>query len=156
MKWVEHKLNASKPSINKIKGFAYTTVLSPDTMVRMKNDTFCRIDQVGLEDTASLGKVIGLVKKEVSEVCYLDSGERVSPGQLMWDNQQSIWSRVGDLLPIRRLETPEIFYSIIITSGQTIETKSGHFFRDYVEVHSPEAEQFYAQAMTMASSTKSE
>ena len=121
----------------------------------MLDQTVRRIDTINLDEYTSLGKVIGLVKKEVSEVCSLDSGERVSPGQLMWDAQRSMWTRVGDQLPIQRLETPEIFYSMI-TSGQTIETKSGQFFRDYVEVHSPEAEQFYAQAMTMPSSTKSE
>jgi hypothetical protein len=154
MKWVEHRLNA-KSVTDKTKGFAYTTVLSPETELRMSDQTVQRIDTIKLDEYTSLGKVIGLVKKEVSEVCSLDSGERVSPGQLMWDAQRSMWTRVGDQLPIQRLETPEIFYSMI-TSGQTIETKSGQFFRDYVEVHSPEAEQFYAQAMTMPSSTKSE
>jgi hypothetical protein len=154
MKWVEHRLNA-KSVTDKTKGFAYTTVLSPETELRMSDQTVRRIDTIKLDEYTSLGKVIGLVKKEVSEVCSLDSGERVSPGQLMWDAQRSMWTRVGDQLPIQRLETPEIFYSMI-TSGQTIETKSGQFFRDYVEVHSPEAEQFYAQAMTMPSSTKSE
>lgn len=141
MEWIETKVNG-KPSKRK-ETFSYSTNLHCETEIRMKDGSAKPIQSIQLGDTLSTGKVIGIVKKETSEYCTLPSGEVVAPGLLYWQTKE--WLRAGDVLSRDSFRSPQVFYSLIVLNSATIETKAGTFFRDYVEVHSPEAEQFYAK-----------
>jgi hypothetical protein len=141
MEWIETKVNGKSP--NKKHLFSYSTSVARETEIRMKDGSTKPIHSIELGDKVSTGKVIGIVKKETDEYCSLPSGEVVAPGLLYWQTKE--WIRAGDVLSRKSLSSPQIFYNLIVLNSATIETTSGTFFRDYVEVHSPEAEQFYAK-----------
>jgi hypothetical protein len=141
MDWIDSKLNA-KQSQSK-RDFHYTTCVDRDTRIRMKDGTEKPIQDIQLGDSVSTGKVIGLVQKECTEYCELSHHECVTPGLSYWQRNQ--WVRAGDVLPIQTLQYPQVFYSLIVLGTASYETHTGTMMRDYVEIHSPEAEQFYAK-----------
>lgn len=143
MKWIEKQLNASEP--HRVQTFSYSTCVDRDTVIRMKDGSEKPIQEICLGDRLSTGTVIGIVKKETQEICTLPSGEAVTPGLLYWQTKQ--WVRAGDVIPIEQLHSPQTFYSLIVVGSASFETREGTVLRDYVEVHSPEAEQFYARKM---------
>lgn len=148
MEWVSGRVNARESKIPKIP---YTTVFSPDIFVRMKSGVAIPAKSVGLGMELQQGKVVGVVKKMVSEVCRTESGELVSPGMLIWKKEEEVWKRAAVLYPIQKLKSPMEFINFFVESSAVIQTVSDLFLRDYMEVYSPETEQFYAKAITSAS-----
>ena len=147
MSWIESRLNAS-PIRKESHSYLYTTAFAPSTEILMKNGAIKSVHDIDLSDECSHGKVMGIVYKEVTEVCVLPTGEQVAPGLLFWDTETQKWVRAGDKYPIEKSPIPVTFISLIISKSATVETASGLMMRDYVEIHSPDAEQFYAQALT--------
>lgn len=141
MNWIDQTLNAKVNSYP--RKFDYTTCVDRETKVRMKDGTTKDIQTLTLGESLSTGKVIGIVKKQVTEYCSLSSTEHVTPGLCYWQTNQ--WVRAGDVLPIEFLNHPQTFYSVIVSGTASFETDKGTRMRDYVEIHSPEAEQFYAK-----------
>jgi hypothetical protein len=124
---------------------------SADTMIPLKNNQFpVPISCVPLGAQLSTGRVIGIVKKECYEVCEY-YGERFAPATAVWCNETNKWRRVSSIVPVVKLEKPEIFYSLVVTPSASIQTERGTMFRDYVEVHSPDLELPYAASMNTLS-----
>ena len=146
MKWVDESLNAKQTGTKYTNG-SYTTAVEGNTEIRLTDGTYVPISKLSLGQKLSSGRVIGLVKKEVKEVCKLPSGELVSSGNLIWFSSDRCWKRGFEELDTVVLETPEVYYSIICSPSGSFETKGGHTLRDYLEVHSPEAESFYAKQL---------
>ena len=94
----------------------------------------------------SIGTVHGIVKKEVRSYCEF-KGDRLAPGTAVWDDETNSYKRVGDLVPIVSLVKPTIYYSFIVSPSASIETTNGVVFRDYMEVHDPDLESSYAEAL---------
>lgn len=141
MKWVDQTLNTSVCSEQ--RHFDYTTCVDRETKIRMNDGTTKEIQTIQLGERLSTGKVIGVVKKQVTQYCSLPSNEYVTPGLCYWQKNQ--WVRAGDVLPIEHLQHTQTFYSLIVSGTASFETEKGVRMRDYVEIHSPEAEQFYAK-----------
>ena len=139
MDWIDTKLNGRSTPYPRI--FDYNSCVSVDTRIQMKDGTTKPIEQLLLGETISTGRVIGLIKKQTSEVCELPSKESVAPGLSYWQNHQ--WVRAGDVFPIQHLMHPQTYYSLVVMKSASFETEKGNMMRDYVEVHSPDAEQFY-------------
>ena len=146
MKWVDESLNAKTVGTVYANG-SYTTAVEGNTEIRLTDGTFLPISKLSLGQKLSSGRVIGLVKKEVKEVCKLPSGELVSSGNLIWIPRDKCWKRGFEEFDTRILEAPEVYYSLICSPSGSFETKGGHMLRDYLEVHSPEAESFYAKQL---------
>jgi hypothetical protein len=124
---------------------------SADTMIPLKNNQFpVPISCVPLGAQLSTGRVIGIVKKECYEVCEY-YGERFAPATAVWCDKTNKWRRVSSIVPVVKLEKPEIFYSLVVTPSASIQTERGTMFRDYVEVHSPDLELPYAASMNTLS-----
>lgn len=141
MNWIDHKLNANVRSTERT--YDYTACVSKDTRIKMKDGSLKEIHEIQLGDSVSTGRVIGVIQKQTQEFCELPLQEYVSPGLCYW--QTNHWVRAGDVLPIYTLPTPQTGYNLVILNSASFETEKGTFMRDYVEVHSPDAEQFYAK-----------
>jgi hypothetical protein len=143
MDWIESRLNAK--SIKKQRTYEYTSCVSRSIEIRMKDGSTKSVEEISLGDRLSTGKVVGIVKKQGNQSCELPTSSKdcVAPGVLCWTGND--WVRAGDVLPIKELMNPETFYSFVVLKSAMLETKGGAFLRDYVEVHSPESEQFYAK-----------
>jgi hypothetical protein len=141
MNWIDQKLNArSTPSS---RSYSYTACLERTTQIRMKDGSLKEIQEIQLGEDVSTGRVIGIVNKQTSEVCQTPQNEFVSPGLCFWKKTE--WVRAGDVLPIQTLLDPQTGCNLIVLNTASFETQNGTFVRDYVEVHSPDAEQFYAK-----------
>jgi hypothetical protein len=141
MMWIDKKLNAKESSYT--RNYNYVNVVNKETMIRMKDGSFKSIQEICLGDIISTGRVIGIVQKQNEWYCELPFQEYVAPGLTYWQKNQ--WVRAGDVLPIQQHMYPHLYYSLVVLGSASFETHRNIRMRDYVEVHSPEAEQFYAK-----------
>ena len=118
-----------------------------ETMIQVKNSSVpVEACHISLGQWLIHGEVIGIVKKECSEVCsYM--GERFAPGTAVWSDKLNAWTRVCKLAPVIRLDEPETLYSFVVSPSACITTMNGTVFRDYVEVHTPDLEIPYAASL---------
>jgi hypothetical protein len=147
MQWIDKGLNGVSSS--KDRSFAYTSAVHPDTNIKLANGTSVPISTLRLGDRISTGRVIGVIQKQVHETCTLSTGERVAPGTSYWQGTQ--WSRAADTGQCKELVIPTSYISLVVLKTASLETQTGTMLRDYVEIHSPEAEQFYGKAISSAS-----
>ena len=141
MEWVDEKLNAQKR--RHPRSYSYTSCGHETMEVRMADGTSKRIASLQLGDQLTTGRVIGLVQKQVDSECTLPSGDLCAPGLCYWTGH--LWARAGDTCDVRK--NTQTMYSLVVSKTASFETTKGTYGRDYVEVHSPEAEHFYATAV---------
>jgi hypothetical protein len=101
---------------------------------------------IQLNTPLTYGRVVGLVRKEVKEVCFYNN-HIFTPGTCVWDSVTHRWKRVSQLVPVKHLDNPIIVCSFVVSPSAVIETESGCIFRDYVEIHSPDTEQAYSKTL---------
>lgn len=123
----------------------------PTTLILLHNGEKIPVAALPAEDILlgtrlSIGTVHGIVKKEVISYCEFKE-DRLAPGTAVWDDETNSYKRVGDLVPIVNLNKPAIYYSFIVSPSASIETANGVVFRDYMEVHDPDLESSYAEAL---------
>ena len=143
MRWIESQINNSPKESGPRYNYDYTTVISPNTIIIRKDGTGVPINEVELGDSTFLGKIIGIVKKVISEICITPLGTEMTPATLIWNGKK--WIRAGEIYTIKKLPVPRIFMNLIIEKHATLQLSTGEFIRDYVEVHSPDSEQFYSK-----------
>jgi hypothetical protein len=149
MDWVDSRINSKEKQTKRL--YDYTTLLAPNTQVRLKSGTLKLVCGLELGDELSFGKVISIIRKKAVWACELPSGDWVTPGLLVWDPKLNQWFRAGDRYRAFTDPLNRDYYSVIVTPTANIELASGVVVRDYFEVHSPETEQFYAKAVEQAS-----
>lgn len=148
MAWADAKMNGKATPAFRTYNFDYTTVFDPKQRVRVLDDLSAKeAKNVDLGARLSTGEVIGIVYKEVQEICILPTGECVTPGSSVWDFKTNQWRRAGDMYVMRKLSQPALYMNFIVRNTAAVEFASGRMMRDYVEIHSPDAEQFYAKAI---------
>lgn len=141
MNWIDNCLNNNTLSWK--RPYDYTTLVSSNTKVCLKNGEPLEIYDIQLGDVLTTGKVIGIVKKICSETCTTPLGTILSPANLIWNSTTNAWNRAGDIYPISKT-VPRVFMSLVVKNA-VIELETGEYIRDYVEIHSPDSEKFYSQ-----------
>lgn len=146
MMWVEQNINGGSSSVGQIYPvLEYSPSVSANTPICMRNKVCVPAHTLRLGDITNTGFVIGIIQKEVHSVCDITHQETVCDGTLIWDTEACMWKRAGRIYKQRFLEQPEIFYSFIISGTGQLQMKSGHRIRDYMEIQSPDTEQFYTK-----------
>lgn len=145
MDWVSERINGASSAAKGAKmPSSYTTAVGANTLIKTPT-TDIPASAIRLGDRLTLGRVVGIVKKEVAEWVDID-GVRLGEAQLVWDEKLVQWRRACELAPLKT--GLRIFYSFVVSPSACFETSTGLMLRDYVEVHSPEAELSYTQALT--------
>ena len=144
MNWVETRVNGRESKETRPE-VSYSNVLDPSTLIKMKNGTWKPLRDVQLYDEVSTGRVIGLVEKEVTEISRLPTQQTVGSGLLIWKDEK--WVRAGSPYPKELLENPIPHKNIILTPSAVVETNTDLVFRDYMEIHSPDAEHAYERTI---------
>jgi hypothetical protein len=115
----------------------------PETKIKVK-DGLVPASLVKLGTELSHGKVVGIVKKECSEICEV-GGEFFAAGSCLWSEAHGKWMRAFEISrPVKII--PSSYYSFVVTPSACIETEK-NMFRDYVEVHSKDLETPYSNAL---------
>lgn len=141
MKMIEEIVNGGKSSVSNVH--RYSNCMSPETEVLTKNGSK-KVSDIHVGESLTNGIVLGIVEKEIHDICTLPDGKRVGAGMLVWNKDS--WKRAGDLHPVKQGRT-EIFTNVILTPSAVVETLGGTCFRDYMELHSHDAEVYYEAAL---------
>jgi hypothetical protein len=144
---------AMKQAMKQINGKESCSTLSDSTMacdprtpILLHNGEKVPAEDIQLGDHLSTGIVHGIITKQTYSYCIF-KGVRFAPGTAVWHEESSSYRRVGDFLPVVKCKKPMEYCSFIVTPGATIETGNGLMFRDYMEVHDPDLEASYADAL---------
>jgi hypothetical protein len=124
---------------------SYSNIVFDGTLIKMKDGSLKTIGSIVLDEETLTGKVIGTVKKQVYDICTTENGDIIGAGLLIWCKDTNKWQRAASLYPVRHLDFPLQFTSLILLSSAVLETENGLCFRDYMEVHSPDAENLYEE-----------
>ena len=115
----------------------------PHTKIKVKGGLVpASLVRLGME--LSHGKVVGIVKKECSEICEI-GGEFFAAGTCLWSDEHGKWVRAFEISRPMKI-IPSSYYSFVITPSACIETEK-NMFRDYVEVHSKDLEEPYSKSL---------
>jgi hypothetical protein len=138
-----------KPSINSEMACHPKTLLKAKDAKHAKHakHTLIPASEVILGTELSHGTVVGIVKKECTEVCEIN-GDILASGTCIWSEEQNIWTRAMFVKEPLKIPPTE-FYSFVVTPSACIETSSGTVFRDYVEVHSKDLESPYSNSLAI-------
>jgi hypothetical protein len=145
MEYIESRINGTRFQESKPLMEASPSV-HPDTLVKLENGSFAKARELSLGQRLSTGdSITGILHKEVTEVCEIGKGEIVGSATLIWKDGK--WQRAGYYSPMIYYETPVVFIGLIVLTGSQIELASGKRIRDFLELCSPDAEQFYSEVL---------
>lgn len=146
MRWIENSLNGPESKERSLPTKEYSPSISPESLIKTKSNELQRIKakDIQLGDEISTGRVVGIIEKEVTRICEIGT-DTLGEATLFWDEKTYKWVRANESYPVKELEKPEIFKSFVITPLASIELGTGLTVRDYVEVHSPDAEAAYSK-----------
>ena len=100
-------------------------------------------------DKLSTGsEVVGLIRREITEVCTLPNGIEITPATLYWNPTANQWNRCGEDYKWTTIPTKKEWVSFVVVPHSQIELEDGTIVRDYMELCSPDAEQYYSQCLT--------
>jgi len=143
LKWIESRINA-KESVG--KSYSYRDAcfaINERAKIRTKRGLVDAQDIKMGEKLTTGSEVVGIIRREVSEVCRLSNGVAVTPATLYWDKEAAEWKRMGEHHSYDA--THDEFLSFIVVPQSQIELEDGTHVRDYMEVCSPDSELYYSQ-----------
>ena len=141
LKWIEEKINAKRVPATEHRMYEDACfAIEENAMIRTEKGLIAAKDiQIG--DRLTTGsEVVGLIRREVSEVCTLANGVRMTPATLYWDTRE--WKRLGQHHMYQKMKGQMV--SFVVTPNSQIELEDGMRVRDYMEVCSPDSEQYYS------------
>ena len=144
MNFVEGRLNSTVVDKN-YKFKEYCTAIGEDTIIKTLNGNKLAKD-IKIGDKLVTGsEVVGLIRREVNEVCKLKNGTIITPATLYWNSDLNKWERFGEKMEIIEMRT-ELVSFIVIPNSQ-IELEDGLRIRDYMELCSPDSEIHYSKCL---------
>jgi hypothetical protein len=144
MNYIDNRINST--CVDKEYPFIeYCPAISENTQIRTETGLkFAKHIQIGDKLTTG-SEVIGLIRREVSEVCKLVNGTIITPSTLVWNTKSNKWERIGEKLEIIK-EDIELVSFIVVPNSQ-IELEDGLRIRDYMELCSPDSEIHYSNCL---------
>jgi len=141
LKWIEETINAKAISITERRIYE-DACFAIDEMAKIRTKRgLIHAKDIQIGDQLTTGsEVIGLIRREVSEVCTLSNGVRITPATLYWDKNE--WKRLGRHNMYQQMKCQMV--SFVVTPNSQIELENGMRIRDYMEVCSPDSEQHYS------------
>jgi hypothetical protein len=140
MEYIQNRINSTKNIVHKYKFKEYSPGVAEETPIRTKDGTKLAKD-IKIGDKLPTGsEVIGLIRREVTEISKTRDGIKITPSTLFWDTNQ--WKRVGEMTKFT-YEPTQIISFITIPNSQ-IELENGLVIRDYMELCSPDSEMYYS------------
>jgi len=140
MNYIQNRINAVKCERN-YKFREYCSAIDENAMLRLETG-LSRAKDIKIGDKlATGGEVVGLIRREVSEICELENGTITTPSTLIWMDDK--WVRCGEYM--KHTEKHLELVSFIVVPNSQIELEDGTRLRDYMELCSPDSEMYYSQ-----------
>jgi hypothetical protein len=145
MKYIERCINGNILDNTLYKFTEYCSAIGENTLIQTQNGTVLAKD-IKIGDKLNTGsKVVGLIRKHVSEICTLSDGTIITPSTLIWNEEMNRWNRIGNSLDYK-MEEKELVSFIVVPNSQ-IELENGLRIRDYMELCSPDSEMYYSKCL---------
>jgi hypothetical protein len=143
MNFIEGQINGT--FIEKEYPFSeYCPAIGENTKIKTINGIKLAKDiQIG-DKLVTGGEVVGLIRREVNEVCKL-SNYIMTPSTLFWNEKENKWERIGEKIEI--IKENNILTSFIVVPNSQIELDDGLRIRDYAELCSPDSEIHYSKCL---------
>ena len=142
MHWVEGKING-KESVGKSYPYIDSCfAMNEEAKIKTERGLISAKD-MKIGDKLSTGsEVVGLIRRETSEICTLSNGVRLTPATLYWDKDSEQWKRMGEHQAYTTEQKKEMVSFVVVPNSQ-IELEDGLILRDYMEVCSPDSKMHY-------------
>jgi len=113
--------------------------------IKTENGTYAAKDiTIGMKLSTG-SEVVGLIRRQVVESCTLPNQVHVTPATLYWKAEENQWRRCGE--DYEFVEKKDEWISFVVVPNSQIELEDGTRVRDYMELCSPDAEQYYTQIL---------
>ena len=147
LQWIEEKINAKKSNATHHSYVDACFAIDETANIRTEKGLI-QAKNIKIGDRLTTGsEVVGLIRREVSEVCMLANGVRMTPATLYWDINE--WKRLGQHHDYHKVNCQMV--SFVVTPNSQIELEDGMRVRDYMEVCSPDSEQHYSALLESSS-----
>jgi hypothetical protein len=152
MKELEQQINSEKNTFDTKYPFTEASPsISANTLIRVKRNNkyeYAHAKDIKIGDILTTGSLIsGIIKKEITEYTNISDDMTLAAATLLWIPADNKWKRAGTLYPIKKSDTPQVFYAFIAAGNSIIELDNNIYIRDYMEVCSPDSENQYETAM---------
>lgn len=149
LNFIDSRVNGfTKP---KNKDYAYGDscfAMADHHMIKTKSGVKAAKD-IAIGDKLSTGcEVVGLIRRQITEVCTLPNGVQLTPATLYWNKDDIQWNRCGEDYSWTKEKVEKEWISFVVVPHSQIELEDGTVVRDYMELCSPDAEQYYSQRLT--------
>lgn len=145
MSYIENRLNSTHNDINGYRFKEYCPAIYDTTVITTTNG-YKEAKDIIIGDLLITGsKVIGLIRRKVTEYCKLDDGTILTPSTLFWNSLENKWQRIGTIYDIINKDIELI--SFIVVPNSQIELANGIRIRDYMELCSPDSEMYYSECL---------
>jgi len=143
MKWIDNKINATNDSSSKYEFNEYGFAIKEDVKIKTENGLVSAKDiRVG-DKLNNRGEIVGVIRKQINELCQLPNNINITPSTLYWDKTNNKWERIGDSNTI--INKQDEYISFVVIPHSQIELEDGTIVRDYMEVCSPDSELYYTK-----------
>lgn len=144
MNFIEGKINST--CVTKEYNFTEYGPAIDESMKVLTVDGLKLAKELKIGDKLVTGsEVVGVIRKEVGEVCRLENGKTITPSCLRWNEKTNKWERIGDSIKHEK-EVKELVSFIVVPNSQ-IELEDGIRIRDYMELCSPDSEMYYSKRL---------
>lgn len=150
MEYIQNRINSTKDSIHTYTFKEYSPGVAEDTLIKTKQGMKLAKD-IKIGDKLPTGsEVIGLIRREVSEISKIHDGIKITPSTLVWNTSTNEWKRVGETTDF--VYEPIQIISFITIPNSQIELSNNLVIRDYMELCSPDSEMYYSRKLEVNSS----
>ena len=144
MNLIQGRINAT--TINKEYNFTeYCAAIHENTIIKTINGNKNAKDIIIGDKLVTGSEVIGLIRREVNEICKLSNGVITTPSTLYWNTSLDKWERFGETMDF--IKGKYELVSFIVIPNSQIELEDGLRIRDYVELCSPDSEIHYSKCL---------
>ena len=162
MAFIEEQLNGNQSNENSesiensqnsesIQNNENSPIFHPDTEIKLEDGTILKARDLQIGDRLSTGSRIGgIVHKELREVCSINETTWLGSATLVWNKQTQQWTRAASIVKPILLSNPVIGIGLFALTNSQIELANGIRVRDYMELCSPDSEQFYEKMLSTA------
>ncbi len=139
MQTAEVSLNGKASNDFILYRWPFQPAVHPNTVIRMADGSYKSADLLQVGDKVSTGEITGVGYRHCRQMCTTDSGLCITPSTLLWTGTQ--WKRAGFLYePVEVYQSPIQMRTLIVRGEAAVETASGEYIRDMLEVWSPDME----------------
>jgi hypothetical protein len=145
---IDRRINGLTMKKQVKKDYAYKDscfAIEEHAKIKTENGLYAAKDiKIGMKLSTG-SEVVGLIRRQVSESCTLPNQIKVTPATLYWKAEANQWRRCGE--DYEFVDKQDEWISFVVVPNSQIELEDGTRVRDYMELCSPDAEQYYTELL---------